>query len=167
MSESMFDLVGKYKTLIDLASSDDDLDQITIQDTIEAIVGEILAKTDNCVDFLDVLDGRINTVERRMEREKLLLKNLKATQSRVTKSIQNMMLDTGNTQIGTGAHKIKLVRNGGKASLKYDIPEIDIPEEYTKKKIEIVPDNDKIRKGIENGEVDFAHLERGYRLKID
>ena len=62
-----------------------------------------------------------------------------------------------------GDYTLKIVKNGGLQPLKIDG---DVPDNFTKVRIE--PDNDLIRKALNDGEeLSFAHLEpRGRHLNI-
>lgn len=167
MSESLINLTGKYKTLLDLSSSADPEESQLFNDTLEALRGEIEHKADgiaivrmNMVSRYEMVGKEINRLK---EMEDALLSHIK----RLDNYTKTCMEEMGVTEIKSDLHKIKIVKNGGLQPLNID--EANVPEEYTKTEIKISPDKDKIRAALNNGEkLDFAELlTRGTHLKID
>jgi hypothetical protein len=69
-------------------------------------------------------------------------------------------------KVETPRFRVSLAANGGKLPVVLDCPEENVPEDYTKVRVEV--DKTAIREAIEAGRVlDFAHLgERGRHLSI-
>ena len=94
-----------------------------------------------------------NAADRYKKRRETMMARIKAA-----------MEEMGVTEIEGEYNKAKIVNNGGVLPLKVDG---DVPESFTK--ITIEPDNDLIRKALDEGQqLDFAHFEeRGTHLKIN
>lgn len=97
------------------------------------------------------------------QRVKLLAQTDDNFVSRMKCRLRQFMERTGQERIETARHKITLRRNGGKAPMEIVG---EVPDEFTK--VLITPDNDKIRKALEEKQdLSFAKLgERGKCLVI-
>ena len=82
---------------------------------------------------------------------------------RMKEALIEAMDAAGVDSIPAGEYTLKIAKNGGLQPLKIDG---EVPDNFTKIKIE--PDNDLIRKALNDGEeLGFAHLEeRGRHLNI-
>ena len=164
--DSIFSLTEQARTLIDLAASAEDEDMQVFSDTLEAVLGEIEVKADAYAYVLTVLESQEEMVNKEIARLTNVVNRLKNAQNRMKSGLLETMDNLSTKEIKTDLHRFKCVSNGGLQPLV--ITSI-VPDEYTKQKITVEPDKDKIRKALKDGkELDFAHLEeRGRHLKID
>lgn len=166
MSESLINLVGEFKTLLDLSASADPEDEQIFADTLEAIKGEIESKTDGIAIVRMNMVARSEMVAKEINRLRAVEDAINNHIKRLDNYTKMCMEDLGVKEIKSDLHKIKIVGNGGLQPLI--IPdEGKVPESYLK--VTYSPDKDKIRAALKEGkELEFAFLgERGTRLKID
>ena len=159
---NLYQLTSNYETVLNMLY-DEEADEQMILDTLESIEGEIEDKADGYAKIIKELEVRRDA---RKAEAKRLSDSAKVFDNRVSTLKQNLfnaMKQVGNSKITTDLFVFSIVKNGGKQALTIDG---DVPEEYTKSKIE--NDTDKIRKALEDGkDLSFAHLEpRGESLKI-
>lgn len=159
---NLYQLTANYETVLNMLY-DEEVDEQMILDTLESIEGEIEDKADGYAKIIKELESKRDA---RKTEAKRLTDSAKVFDNRISQLKQNLfnsMKQIGNSKITTDLFTFSIVRNGGKQALTIDG---DVPEEYTKAKIE--NDTDKIRKALEDGiELSFAHLEpRGESLKI-
>lgn len=159
---NLYQLTSNYETVLNMLY-DEEVDEQMILDTLESIEGEIEDKADGYAKIIKELESKRDA---RKTEAKRLADSAKVFDNRISQLKQNLfnsMKQIGNSKITTDLFTFSIVRNGGKQALTIDG---DVPEEYTKAKIE--NDTDKIRKALEDGiELSFAHLEpRGESLKI-
>lgn len=159
---NLYQLTSNYETVLNMLY-DEEVDEQMILDTLESIEGEIEDKADGYAKIIKELESKRDA---RKTEAKRLTDSAKVFDNRISQLKQNLfnsMKQIGNSKITTDLFTFSIVRNGGKQALTIDG---DVPEEYTKAKIE--NDTDKIRKALEDGiELSFAHLEpRGESLKI-
>lgn len=166
MSESIFSLTAEAQRLLELASSAEPDEEQMFQDTLEGLLGAIDKKADDYCYVMSSIKGRSDVVAREINRLKAIEDRLTNTYKRMESALKDSMTALNRKTIETDLHTIKVVKNGGKAPL---IMDGDVPEWYLKTEVKQSPDNEKIRKALENGELlTFAHLgDRGTHLKID
>lgn len=176
---SILELGGEYKTLYAMLTEAEEGEEEIIENTLEAIMGEVEVKGENYIILCDRLDMEIDACRKHAvywERElKIREKGLKRLKDRLVQ----FLLMIGKKEIKTTTKTIKLVGNGGRKPLKFsdgitsDIPidkiSIDkIPKEFRRVEVKEVPDTDKIRQALDSGvELDFVQYgERGSHLKF-
>lgn len=161
--DSLFDLVGEYKTLYSLLTEEPDNE--TINDTLDGITGAIEVKSEGYVAILNRLDMEIDACKKQKDfwSEKLSVRENAV--ERLKQRLADAMMMMGKDEIQAGANTIKLQNNGGKLPLVFE-EDKPIPESYMKVILE--PDKEKIRQDLENGkELDFAHIgTRGKHIKV-
>ena len=159
---TMFDLRGQFLELLDM-SMDPEADQEILQDTMDALAGEIEVKADDYAAVMRSLDNRIKMYKAEAKRLKDAADYMQANYDRMKQTIKETMEIMEVDELDGAYNHFKIVKNGGIQPLKITG---DVPESYTK--ITIAPDNEKIRKALEAGEkLDFAYLEeRGTHLSI-
>lgn len=162
---TLYPLKMDYLNVIEMAR-EPGIDPQTIANTLESIEDEAAVKIDSMI----VAIKEVEAYKEMLEKEILRLTENRTTASnvidRMKREIFDMVSLTTDKKIVTEHYRTSVVKNGG-ATPMYVSPDIsDIPEEYlTVKK---VPNNDKIRESLENGEkLQWAHLkERGEHLLI-
>ena len=159
---TMLDLTGQYLELLELAS-DPDVDPDAVKDTLEALTGEIEVKADSYAVVMKSLKNKIALFKAEYKRLKDAADRMQSNYDNMLQTIKGAMEAMGITEIQGQYNGFKIVGNGGVQPLKITG---DVPESYTK--VTISPDNEKIRKALEEGKkLDFAYLEeRGTNLRI-
>ena len=159
---TLYDLTGEYMELLAMME-DPDVDPEVLQDTMEAIDGEIEYKAEGYVCVAKELEAEADKFDKEIER---LIRNrdsLRNNAKRVKATLLNAMDLIDKPKITTEHFKVSIAKNGGLQPMKITG---EIPEDYLLYKPE--PDNKKIREALDSGLVlDFAHLEeRGRHLNI-
>ena len=155
-------LTGDYLMLLEAAKDADD--EQAFKDTLEGIQGEIGVKIDGYAAVMKSLEYKEGLYRDEAKRLKNAADRYKKRRETMMARIKAAMEEMGVTEIEGEYNKAKIVNNGGVLPLKVDG---DVPESFTK--ITIEPDNDLIRKALDEGQqLDFAHFEeRGTHLKIN
>lgn len=159
---TLYDLTGEYMKLLTMME-DPDVDPEVLQDTLEAVGGEIEDKAEGYVCVAKELEAEADKFDKEIER---LIKNrdsLRNNAKRVKATLLSAMDLIDKPKLTTEHFRVSIARNGGLQPMKITG---DVPEEYLIYKPE--PDNKKIREALDNGlAFDFAHLEeRGRHLNI-
>ena len=159
---TLYDLTGEYMELLAMME-DPDVDPDVLQDTMEAIGGEIEYKAEGYVCVAKELEAEADKFDKEIER---LIKNrdsLRNNAKRVKTTLLTAMELIDMPKITTEHFKVSIAKNGGLQPMKITG---EVPKEYMLYKPE--PDSKKIREALNNGlALDFAHLEeRGRHLNI-
>jgi hypothetical protein len=159
---SLFELTNEFQLLYQMMT-DPDADVQCINDTLDALTGELEVKSSGYV-------AVIHQLEMEQQKAEELAKELKAKADirknnikRLKDALKYAMMTTGKTEIDANGYTIKLQNNGGKKPLQI-IGEV--PDNF--KRIILEDDTELIRKHLEDGEkLDFAYLEeRGKHIVI-
>ena len=158
----LFELSAQYQQVYDMLT-DPEIDEQVVNDTLEALMGEIEVHAAGLVPVLDRIDMEIDACKKHKDEWATAEKVRKNRKSRFTDMIKNTMSAIGKSELNAGDVTFKLQNAGGQLPL---IVDGDVPERFTK--ITIETDNGLIRKALENGEtLDFARFgERSKVLKI-
>ena len=167
MSEntSLFELAGEYKELYALLTDTDGEEQQTVEDTLEAVMGEIEIKAEGYVCLLNRLDMELSACKKHRDEWARAYKVRENAIKRLKQRAADAMMQMGKDELSAGDNKIMLKSNGGVAPLVLEENK-EIPQSYMKVILE--PDKDKIRKALEKGEeLEFAHIApRGKHVEI-
>lgn len=152
---SLYDLTGEFMQLSQMASDDDP----AFNDTLDAVMGDIEAKSDDYAYVISSIDDQIEAAEKEVARVSSILKNLKNHKSMMKDRLYNAMKAMNTDEIRTTFHTFKIKKAGGKQKLVLDKDDPkQFPKKYQKKVIEI--DSDALRNDLESGiELTCAHLE--------
>lgn len=162
---TLYQLTNEYMMLLSLAE-DPDVDPQTLQDTMEAIGGEIEDKADGYARVMKALEADVTGLEaeiaRLTDRKNAVAGNI----DRLKKSLEGAMRASGKTKFKTQLFSFGIQKNGGLAPLILDRTDYEkFPEEFRKVKYE--PDNQKIREYLKDHKLEWARLgERGESLRI-
>lgn len=158
---TLYDLTGEFISLYELATSEDD--EQAFLDTLEALQGELEIKASGYVKVIKSLEMEADECAKVLEAFKRKKEMRVNNAKRMKDALINAMDAAGVDQLPAGYYTLKIAKNGGLQPLKIDG---EVPDNFTKIKIE--PDNDLIRKALNDGEeLEFAHLEpRGRHLNI-
>lgn len=159
---SLYEIKGQFLQLMQMMDEVDG-DMTVIEDTLEAIEGELEEKAENYAKIIREYEAEADKFKAEKER----LEHMQVSAQNKAKYLKDMlhkaMIDTGKTKFKTELFSFGIQKNGGKAPLIMK-EGIEIPIEYTKAE----PDMGKIREALEKGELlTFAELgERGEHLRI-
>ena len=159
---TLYDLTNEYKDLLAMME-DPDVDPEVLQDTIEAVGGEIEDKAEGYVIVAKELESEADKFDKEIERLTKRRDSLKNNAKRIKTTLLATMEEIGMPKLTTEHFKVSIAKNGGKTPMKITG---DVPEEFLK--YTPAPDNDKIREALDSSlSLDFAHFEeRGTHLNI-
>lgn len=161
---NLFDIVGEFNELYQMATSEEEQAEQVFIDTLESLKGELTQKAAGYVAVMNRLDMEMKKAEEIEKRYKAIKESRKNAIQRMKDACLWACDELGVKEIDAGDVKIKVKNNGGQLPLIIDKPE-SVPENLTK--ITIEPDKAKIREYVENNECDFAHLEpRGRHIEV-
>lgn len=159
---TLYELTQEYMQLLAMLE-DPEVDPEVLQDTMEAIGGEIEDKAEAYAIIIGELTAKADQITKEAQRLDKWVDFLEGNVARMKDRLMTSMNETGTKKIETEHFRISVAGNGGKKPLKLTG---EVPQEYMYMKPEI--DTKKIRADLEDGlALDFAHLEeRGTHLSI-
>ena len=161
---TLYELTDEFRSLLEMAE-DPEIDEEVLQDTMEALGGEIEDKADGYAKVLKQMESDVvglKAEEARLnERRKVLENNMK----RMKTSLQEAMEVTGKRKFKTDLFSFGIQKNP--ASVVMDEQYIEnIPEEYLIQQDPKI-DKMKIKEDLKAGkDLGFAHLEQTESLRI-
>lgn len=166
MSSSLFDLVGEYKALYEMAVSDEEQASQVFQDTLESIKGELAQKSAGYIAVINRLSMEQKKAEEVAERYSAHATACKNAIKRMKDTALMAMEAMNVKELPGGDFTFKIKTNGGLQAL--EIPDKDkVPKEFTKTIVETKTDDEKIRAYLKDHEVEWARLkERGRHVEI-
>ena len=162
MKATLFDIVGEFQDLYNLATSEEIESEEAFIDTLESLKGELEAKSTGYVAVINRLEAEQAKAEEVAKAYSAVAKSRKNSIKRMKDTLLMAMDSLDRTEMPAGELMIKIKKNGGLQPLVIDG---DVPDNMTK--ITVEPDNDKIRSFLKENECDWAHLEpRGRHVEI-
>lgn len=162
---TIYELTENYKTIEELLC-DEEVDEQTVLDTLEAIEGEIEDKADNYAKMMRNLRAEADMLKTEEERLYRRRKSREEREKLLKTALQANLEFIGKTKFKTAMFTFSIAANGGKQPLTITENLGDIPGKY------LIPqppkvDTDAVRQLLETKEVEWAHLEpRGTSLRI-
>ena len=161
----LYDLTEQFKILQDMAY-DPEVDEQTLSDTMEALMGEIEEKADGYARIIVGMKADIEALRDEETRLSARRKSLENRQKYLKDTLEANMREIGKTKFKTALFSFNIQKNGGLEPLVIDGLIEDIPGKYLVPQPP-VPNNDAIRKLLAEKQVKWAHLEpRGESLRI-
>lgn len=162
---TLYQLTQEFETLLEIME-DPDVDPVTLEDTFEALGGEIEAKAEGYGKVIRQLEYNTGVLKDEMDRLSKRKKVIENNIDRMKKTIQAAMELIDKPKIDTDLFTFRIQKNP--ASVVMDVNYIeDVPEEY------LIPqepkvDRKKIMADIKAGkDLDgIAHLEQWSSLRI-
>ena len=162
MKATLFDIVGEFQELYNLATSEEIEAEEAFIDTLESLKGELEAKSSGYVAVINRLEAEQAKAEEVAKAYSAVAKSRKNSIKRMKDTLLMAMDSLDRTEMPAGELTIKIKKNGGLQPLVIDG---DVPESMTR--ITIEPDNDKIRTFLKDNECEWALLEeRGRHIEI-
>ena len=161
---TLYEITEDYKRLLAFAESDD-IEPEVLADTFEALDGELEVKADGYGRVLAQLKADAENLAGEIERLNKRKKTIEANIDKMVSMLKMAMETTGKTEFKTDLFTFKVVSNGGLQPVKIIG---DVPSEFTKTKMVVSNDTEKIRDYLAAyGNTAWAELEpRGRRLSI-
>lgn len=167
MGRALFDIVGDYQLLYDMATdiTGDPEQEQTFADTLEALKGELEVKAEGYIHVIKQLEMEQERAEQLEYEWHLKAIKRKDSIQRMKSALVDAMKQTGHEQLEAGDYTLKVVKNGGQAPIIYD-DESAIPQSLMRIKYE--KDAKLIREYLaEHPDTKWAHIgERGVHLGI-
>lgn len=157
----LYEITGALLELLEMAE-EKDLDQQTINDTMEAVELEFEEKADGYAKIIKTLEGDVDSLDKEIKRLTGRKNTVKNNIVSIKKNLENAMLVTGKTKFKTLLFNFGIQKNP--ASVVID-DESQIPQEY------LVPQEPKVDKAaikdyLKENEVEWAHLSQTESLRI-
>lgn len=165
---TLWELTADYQVLLQMAE-DPDVDQQTLQDTLEGVGGEIEIKADGYARVLanmeikaEELLAKANVFQMEADRLKDMAKRVELNGNRMKESLKRSMEETGKVKFKTDFFSFNIAKNPPKLIIDN---KAKVPKKY------LIPqepkiDNAAIKKDIKEKPVKWAHLEQTTRLDI-
>lgn len=161
----LYELTDQYLTLQEMCY-DPDVDDQTLKDTMEAIWGEIEDKADGYAKIIMEMKANIEVLREEELRLFGRRKQLEERSKWLKDNLEANMRAAGKTKFKTALFSFNIQKNGGLQPLVIDGALEDIPSRFLIPQ-DPVPNSEKIRKLLEEKQVEWAHLEpRGESLRI-
>ena len=161
---NLYQLSNKYEQALVSMLNEPELPQECILDTSQAFEGEIKIKALDVGALMLNLDSEASTIKEAIDRMKKRLELIEKNKKWLQENIKFAMEKWNITEISCPEFILKLCTNP--CSLVID-EELDIPPEYFVTKTEHVPDKNKIKEALKNGEkINGVHLQSSKRLII-
>ena len=163
MKTTLFDIVGEFQQLYDIATSEEERAEQVFIDTLESLKGELETKSAGYVAVITRLEAEMAKADEIAKAYAAVAKSRKNAIKHMKDTLLYAMDSLGKKEMSAGDLTIKIKNNGGVQPLVIDG---EVPDNLTRVTIE--PDNEKIRAYIkEHEDCDFAHLEeRGRHIEI-
>lgn len=156
---TLYELTGQYLTLLEMME-DPETDPEIIADTMEGVEGEIEIKAENYIRVMKELEAEANKIDAELRRLGHRWDACQINIRRLKESLLNAMQVMDKPKIQTEHFRLSIAKNGGVRPVKITG---EVPPEFCR----LEPDSRKIREALNEGELDFAHLEeRGVHLNV-
>ena len=125
---NLYDLTDEFLQLQQMLE-DPDMDTQVINDTLEAVEGEIEVKADGYAKIIRNMEGTIAAIK--AEQEKLANKKslLESSIKRLKDNLQAAMVAIGKTKFKTDLFSFGIQKNGGALPVIVDVPTEQLPDE--------------------------------------
>lgn len=158
---TLYELTGQFLEVNEMAENGE-IDDVTMQDTLESIECEIEVKAENYAKVIRNLESDMEALkkeeERLYERRKTIENNIK----RIKKNLENCMIAVDKKKFKTDLFSFNIQKNT--PSLVIDNKN-SIPAEYLIQQ-EPKVDTVNLKKYLKENDADFAHLEQSESLRI-
>ncbi|QHQ61365.1 hypothetical protein Ana3638_11760 [Anaerocolumna sedimenticola] len=163
---SLYQITESYDAVLNMLY-DEEIDEQTIIDTLEAIEGEFEDKADNYAKLYKSLKYDAEVIKAEIDRLRARL-NTNENRAQILKdTLEANMKQIGKTKFKTTLFSFNIQKNGGLQPLRLDVLDVkDLPKAYRIPQ-DPLPNNERIRELLSTQQVTWAHLEpRGESLRI-
>ncbi len=163
---ALYRISDEWNIVIDMLY-DEEMDEQTILDTLEALEGEFEVKADNYAKIYKSLKADAEAAKQEAQRLQARSASFENRAKWIKDTLEANMKTIGKTKFKTALFSFNIQKNGGLQPLVID--ELDVkklPAEYLIPQ-DPLPNNEKIRQLLEAQQVSWAHLgPRGESLRI-
>lgn len=139
--------------------------EIERQDTLEAVIGQFEVKAKSVIGYIKNQEATETMLEEHIKQMTEKLKTIKARNQSLKDYLERNMIAAGINEIKADDGTFKASFRKSKAIDVFD--EAQIPAEFMRERVTIVPDKTAIKKAIEGGqEVSGAKIEERLNLQI-
>lgn len=161
---TLYDVTGRVLMLQELML-DEELDEETIADTIEAVEGEYEVKLENYCRVIKNLESDCEALAKEAKRLTDKKRRVENNIKRLKQAMYESMKATNTTKVKGELFTVAIQKNGGKLPVVVDVPVAELPDHLVK--VTESADLEAIAKMLEKGESPLAHFgERGESLRI-
>lgn len=159
---TLYELTGEYLTLLEMAE-DENIDQETLMDTMEAIGGELEDKADGYAKIISQLAGDAESIKKQIERLTAMKDRIEGNITAMKKSLEAAMIATGKKKFKTQLFSFNIQKNA---------PSFDLLDEDMVPDMFRVPQPDKIDRRAalnfikDNGPTAWGKLKQTESLRI-
>lgn len=162
MKTTLFDIVGEFQDLYNMATSEEIEAEEAFIDTLESLKGELEAKSSGYCAVINRLEAEQAKADEIAKAYAAVARSRKNAVKRMKDMLLAAMEELNKDEMPAGELTIKIKKNGGVQPLVIDG---NVPDNMMKVIYE--PDNDKIREFLKENTCDYAHLEeRGRHIVI-
>ena len=157
----LYEITGALLELSEMAT-EQELDQKTINDTMEVMEFEFEEKADGYAKVIKTLEGNVDSLDKEIERLTKRKNTVKNNIASIKRNLEGAMITTGKTKFKTLLFNFGIQKNP--ASVVID-DESQIPEKYL---VAQEPKVDKtgLKNFLKDNEVEWAHLVQTESLRI-
>ena len=162
---TIYELKSGYIELLMMAE-DGEVDEQTLEDTMESLEGEIEDKADGCAMVLKELDMKADALKKEIERLQERKKSIENRADWIKKNLQELMVLADKPKFKTALFTFSIAKNP--AAVRLDTEDTSIIPERFLKYVEPSIDKTAMKEAIKNGEdlTGIAHLEQTESLRI-
>lgn len=162
---SLYNLTADYEHVLGMLY-DDDYDEDTVIDTLDAIEGAIEDKADGYAMVIRSALADIEVIKAEEERLRTRRMRIERKINRMKANLYDAMKIVGKTKFKTALFSFGIQKNGGKRALVLDVGVDKLPPEM--QKVTIEANNDALRQLLGDKEsCEYCHLaEQGESLRI-
>lgn len=131
---TLYELTGEYLSLLEMAE-DENIDQETLRDTMEAIDGELEDKADGYAKVISQLTGDAESIKKQIERLTAMKDRIEGNITAMKKSLETAMIATGKKKFRTELFSFNVQKNA---------PSLDLLNENMVPDMFRIPQPDKI-----------------------
>lgn len=159
---TLYELTGEYLSLLEMAE-DENIDQKTLRDTMEAIGGELEDKADGYAKVIAQLAGDAESIKKQIERLTSMKDRIERNIVALKKNLEASMIAIGKRKFKTQLFSFNVQKNA---------PSLDLIDESMVPDMFRVPQPDKIDRRAaldfikKNGETAWGKLKQTESLRI-
>lgn len=161
MNYNLYEITGDVLQLQEMLVSDPDNEYV--QDTLEALEGELSLKAEAYCRIIRNMEGNLEGVKVEIDRLSKKKKNLENSVSRLKQALFNAMQATGTDKIRGGLFTLRIQNTAPQLPKNLDVNQVPI-DYLIERDYDI--DRRKLLAAIKNGEVDGIELEVKRTLRI-
>ena len=158
--QTLYELVGQYLELMEMAEEADDQ---VFMDTLDGIEGEIEEKAENYAKVIRMLDSDVECIDKEIKRLQEKKKTIGNNVKRIKESLYMAMVTTGKKKFKTALFSFGIQKNPASVSVE---DEKLIPERFWKQQDPVL--DKKLLSDFlkENGDMPYAKLVQTESLRI-